>query len=271
MSERLFSSSSSEMPTFPAISASVGARISTRSSSTIARSISRARARTERGTQSSERSSSMIAPLIRAIAYVSNLISRSGSKRSIAPIRPRRPYETRSCSSTCDGQVRAEAAGDELHERRVRQDQAVAQRAITRRAVLLPERLCLSPGSRAVMRRTGPRDEDRPSWPRRQNTPSIGRFILAGGAVRAVSVARLAGRDRPSRAPVRPPRARRPTRGRPRGPTRPPRARARPRSPRRAARARPVARPHATRWPQSGPLGRTGYTPSRSPGAWRNW
>ena len=40
---------------------------------------SRARARTERGTQSRARSSSMIAPLILAIAYVSNLISRSGS------------------------------------------------------------------------------------------------------------------------------------------------------------------------------------------------
>ena len=49
------------------------------SSSAIARSISRARERTERGTQSSARSSSMIAPLIRAIAYVSNLTSRSGS------------------------------------------------------------------------------------------------------------------------------------------------------------------------------------------------
>ena len=56
-----------------------------------ASSISRARARTERGTQSSERSSSMIAPRMRVIAKVSNLISRSGSKRSIAPIRPIRP------------------------------------------------------------------------------------------------------------------------------------------------------------------------------------
>ena len=69
----------------------------------IARSISRARLRTERGTQSSERSSSIIAPRMREIAYVSNLISRSGSKRSIAPIRPSRPYEMRSPSSTCGG------------------------------------------------------------------------------------------------------------------------------------------------------------------------
>ena len=51
-------------------------------------SISRAFARTERGTQSSERSSSMIEPLMRATANVSNLISRLRSKRSIAPIRP---------------------------------------------------------------------------------------------------------------------------------------------------------------------------------------
>src|SRR5215813_7313840 len=45
----------------------------------------------------------MIEPLILAIAYVSNLMSRFGSNRSIAPIRPSRPYETRSFSSTCAG------------------------------------------------------------------------------------------------------------------------------------------------------------------------
>ena len=68
MSERLSPSSSSVIPTFCAISSSVGARPSFASSSAIARSISRARERTERGTQSSERSSSMIEPLIREIA-----------------------------------------------------------------------------------------------------------------------------------------------------------------------------------------------------------
>ena len=67
------------MPSFFAISSSVGARPSRASSSPIARSMSRARARTERGTQSIERSSSMIWPLIRAIAYVSNFTSRAGS------------------------------------------------------------------------------------------------------------------------------------------------------------------------------------------------
>ena len=116
-----------------------------RSSSAIARSISRARARTERGTQSSERSSSMIAPLMRAIAYVSNLMSRSGSKRSIAPIRPSSPYETRSPSSTCAGRPAAEPAGDELDERRVREDQAVADRPVLGPAVLPPERLRVLP------------------------------------------------------------------------------------------------------------------------------
>ena len=45
----------------------------------------------------------MIAPLMRVMAYVSNLISRSMSKRSMALIRPIRPYEMRSASSTCAG------------------------------------------------------------------------------------------------------------------------------------------------------------------------
>ena len=40
---------------------------------------------------------------MRVTAKVSNLISRSGSKRSIAEISPSRPYEMRSDSSTCEG------------------------------------------------------------------------------------------------------------------------------------------------------------------------
>ncbi len=40
---------------------------------------------------------------MRVMAKVSNLISRPGSKRSIAEIRPRSPYEMRSASSTCEG------------------------------------------------------------------------------------------------------------------------------------------------------------------------
>src|SRR5215212_5669907 len=97
------SSSSTGIPSFDAISSSLGARPSLRSSSEIARSISRARERTDRGTQSSARSSSRIEPLMRAIAYVSNFTSRPGSYRSIAAIRPSRPYEARSPSSTCAG------------------------------------------------------------------------------------------------------------------------------------------------------------------------
>ena len=84
-------SSSTVMPISSAISLSVGARWSLFSSFALARSTSRARARTLRGTQSIERSSSMIAPLMRMIAYVSNLMSRDRSKRSIAEIRPTSP------------------------------------------------------------------------------------------------------------------------------------------------------------------------------------
>jgi hypothetical protein len=83
--------SSIDSPSSPAISWSVGARCSRCSSLALTFSISRARLRTERGTQSSERSSSMMEPLIRVMAKVSNLISRLGSKRSIAEIRPNRP------------------------------------------------------------------------------------------------------------------------------------------------------------------------------------
>ena len=88
---RLSWNSSIVMPSSLAISSSEGVRCRRCSRLPWTRSISRARARTERGTQSSARSSSMIAPLMRVIAYVSNLISRSGSKRSIALIRPIRP------------------------------------------------------------------------------------------------------------------------------------------------------------------------------------
>ena len=79
MSVRLSSSSAVVIPSLSAISSSVGARCRLASRAAIARSIARARERTERGTQSIARSSSMIAPLIREMAYVSNLTSRSGS------------------------------------------------------------------------------------------------------------------------------------------------------------------------------------------------
>ena len=40
---------------------------------------------------------------MRVMAKVSKRISRAGSKRSMAEIRPRRPYEIRSASSTWAG------------------------------------------------------------------------------------------------------------------------------------------------------------------------
>jgi hypothetical protein len=90
-------------PRCSAISVSVGARFSVDSSSALALSTSRALNRTDRGTQSSARSSSMMAPLIRGMAYVSNLISRARSNFSSASMRPKIPYETRSACSTFAG------------------------------------------------------------------------------------------------------------------------------------------------------------------------
>ena len=78
--------SATPMPSPLAISWSVGARWSLFSRLAHAFSILRALLRTERGTQSRERSSSMMEPLMREIAYVSNLISRVGVERSRAPI-----------------------------------------------------------------------------------------------------------------------------------------------------------------------------------------
>ncbi len=79
------------MPSRSAISASVGWRFSIASRSECAFSISRALNRIERGTQSIARSSSMIAPLIRGIAYVSNLLPRPGSNFCSASISPNIP------------------------------------------------------------------------------------------------------------------------------------------------------------------------------------
>ena len=204
------------MPSFVAISSSVGARPSRASSSAIARSISRARARTERGTQSIARSSSMIEPRIRAIAYVSNLLSRSGSKRSIAPMSPSRPYETRSPSSTCAG-ARAEPPGDVLHERRVlriswSRTALPSSGRYWRHSVPVSSLLLLALGHRGRIRRAGEDSSARqaaegPSWrasptaprPRRRSakTPSPKRSRPRSRRVRA------------SRARKRTPRARR--------------------------------------------------------------
>ena len=87
-------------------------------------------------------------------------MSRCGSKRSIAFIRPSSPYETRSPSSTCAGRPGAEPPGDVLDERRVRQDQAVAQALVARALVLVPDRngVVGSSCSRVRVRRARPAD-----------------------------------------------------------------------------------------------------------------
>jgi hypothetical protein len=54
-------------------------------------SSARALARTERGTQSMDRSSSRMFPLMRAMAYVSNLNPRSRSNFSMASMSPKMP------------------------------------------------------------------------------------------------------------------------------------------------------------------------------------
>ena len=70
-------SSSSDRPSSRATSASVGVRRCSASSLAYAFSMALALARTDRGTQSMLRSSSMMAPLTRVMAYVSNLMARS--------------------------------------------------------------------------------------------------------------------------------------------------------------------------------------------------
>ena len=74
-----------------ATSASFGVRRSVASRCVTACSTARALVRTDRGTQSIERSSSMMAPLMRGMAYVSKRRLRSGSKRSMASISPMMP------------------------------------------------------------------------------------------------------------------------------------------------------------------------------------
>ena len=78
---------------------------------------------------------------MRATANVSNLISRSGSKRSIAPIRPSRPYEIRSASSMCAGRPLDIRPGDELHQRRVGEHELLASLLVAALLVAGPELL----------------------------------------------------------------------------------------------------------------------------------
>ena len=64
---------------------------------------------------------------MRVIAKVSNLIPRSGSKRSIAPIRPDQAVGDQVGVLDVGGQAGTEAAGDELDHRRVGDHEALAR------------------------------------------------------------------------------------------------------------------------------------------------
>ncbi len=90
-------------------------------------------------------------------------------------MRPRSPYETRSCSSTCDGRFEPRrpatnfTSGAYVRMRRSRSARSRVARYSCQSACVSP------PGAVPVMRRTGPLDGSRPSWPRRENTTSVGR------------------------------------------------------------------------------------------------
>ena len=121
--------------------------------------MSRARARTERGTQSIERSSSMIWPLIRAIAYVSNFTSRARVVALDRADQAEQAVGDEVALVHVRGQAGAEPAGDVLDERRVREDQPVAQLLVAGAPVLEPQLLGLvGPAPRrreyGVLRRT---------------------------------------------------------------------------------------------------------------------
>ena len=149
----------------------------------------------------------MIAPLIRVIAYVSNLISRSGSYRSIAPIKPEEAVRDEVLLVDVRGQAGAETTGDELDERRVREDQAVAQAAIaasrgTRaRGVLVPVPVRSTVSSCASA--CPPFDDGRRSHDSRIRRRTCCLIPSAWPAF-PVTMARLCGPDRPSRARARP-------------------------------------------------------------------
>ncbi len=101
--------------------------------------MSRARARTERGTQSMERSSSMIEPLMRAIAYVSNLMSRLGVEALDRSDQPEEPVGDEVALVDVGRQAAPEPPGDVLDERRVREDQPVAGGLVAGPLVLGPQ------------------------------------------------------------------------------------------------------------------------------------
>ena len=133
------------MPSRSASSSSVGARPSSCSSLEFASSMSRARERTERGTQSSERSSSMIAPRI--------ALHREGLEADLAVgvealhrlDQADHPVGDQVGLVDVRGQPRAGAAGDELDQGRVGDDEALPS---------APRRPPLCTGARAPGART---------------------------------------------------------------------------------------------------------------------
>ena len=105
ISSRLSSSSSSVTPSFFAISSSVGARMQLllergdRALDLARAGANRARHPVERAELVDDR------PADARHRERLELDLADGSKRSIAPMSPSRPYETRSCSSTCAGRL----------------------------------------------------------------------------------------------------------------------------------------------------------------------
>ena len=75
-------------------------------------------------------------------------MSRFGSKRSIAPIRPEEAVRDEVVLVDVRGQAAPEASGDVLDERRVREDEPVASSLVLALGVFAPERLRLVGGHR---------------------------------------------------------------------------------------------------------------------------
>ena len=116
----------------------MGARPSAPSSSLNADSTSRARLRTERGTQSSERRPSNTAPRMRGTANVSNLTPRVGVEALDGVDQAEHAGADQVAGVDAVGQAGTDTAGDELHQRRVVHDDAVAGDGVARLEPALP-------------------------------------------------------------------------------------------------------------------------------------
>ena len=139
MSVRLSSSSSSVIPSFAAISSSVGARPSFASSSAIARSICRARER-DRARHPVERAQLVddraLDPRDRVRLELDVAVGVVALDRAD---QPEQAVRDEVALVDVRGQAAAEPAGDVLDERRVGEDQPVAERLVLRALVRAPE------------------------------------------------------------------------------------------------------------------------------------